>query len=245
MEYMASDIILPHHLEKRRPACIFGGTNGSPCLCAGIMNNAYVTHWQPDIAISGRGFACFLSVVRGLLHRRGGRQAALLRLRAYAAGAEGGAGALLPPHGGVSLAVPAHRVPTKIPVYIIGHSFGGWNAAHLCRRLADGGYNVRMLVTLDPVGGGLVSRIGHGLYARPQVAPHAAFWVNVSCRPRGGNVSDVVASLGRRWYPQAGPDVYHESPRSHADVQAMFTEAVWQGRSALDMLEADIRDCLL
>lgn len=134
---------------------------------------------------------------------------------------------------------------TKIPVYIIGHSFGGWNAAHLCRRLADGGCNVRMLVTLDPVGGGLVSRIGHGLYARPEVAPHAAFWVNVSCRPQGGNVSDVVASLGRRWYPQAGPDVYYESPRSHADVQAMFTEAVWQGRSALDMLEADIRDCLL
>ena len=134
---------------------------------------------------------------------------------------------------------------TKAPVYIVGHSFGGWNAAHLCRRLADGGCNVRMLVTLDPVGGGLVSRIGHGLYARPEVAPHAAFWVNVSCRPRGGNVSDVVASLGRRWYPQAGPDVYYESPRSHADVQAMFTETVWQGRSALDLLEADIRACLL
>ncbi|MBN6077661.1 hypothetical protein HYE59_08985, partial [Aggregatibacter actinomycetemcomitans] len=39
-------------------------------------------------------------------------------------------------------------------VYIIGHSLGGWNAAHLSRILKDKGYNVKMLITLDPVGEG-------------------------------------------------------------------------------------------
>ena len=143
--------------------------------------------------------------------------------------------------GNINVSVLTCIPGIEIPVYIIGHSFGGWNAAHLCRYLADAGYNVRMLVTLDPVGGGLVARMDHSLYARPEVSPHARFWINVSCRPRSGNVSDAVASLGRRWYPQVGPDVYHESPFSHADVADMFMEAVAQGRSAMDLLEADIR----
>lgn len=43
---------------------------------------------------------------------------------------------------------------TSIPIYIIGHSFGGvWNAAHLSKRLASMGYKINMLITLDPVSG--------------------------------------------------------------------------------------------
>ena len=41
-----------------------------------------------------------------------------------------------------------------IPIYIVGHSLGGWNSAHLCKHLVNNGYNIRMLVTLDPVGEG-------------------------------------------------------------------------------------------
>lgn len=39
-------------------------------------------------------------------------------------------------------------------IYIIGHSLGGWNGAHLSQILTDKGYNVDLLITLDPVGTG-------------------------------------------------------------------------------------------
>jgi pimeloyl-ACP methyl ester carboxylesterase len=46
-------------------------------------------------------------------------------------------------------------IPDKsAPVYIVGHSLGGWNGAHLSKILSEKGYKVEMLITLDPVGEG-------------------------------------------------------------------------------------------
>ena len=51
-----------------------------------------------------------------------------------------------------------------IPIYIVDHSLGGWNGAHLSQILADKGYKIKILVTLDPVGVGTIVRTISSVY---------------------------------------------------------------------------------
>ena len=106
-----------------------------------------------------------------------------------------------------------------IPIYIVGHSLGGWNSAHLCKHLVNNGYNIRMLVTLDPVGEGVIVYVGSDIYE---------------------DQSDKVADFGERWFPKNGPTIYYESKCSHAEVLRMFMENMLQDKSALDLLIEDI-----
>ena len=115
-----------------------------------------------------------------------------------------------------------------IPIYIVGHSLGGWNSAHLCKHLVNNGYNIRMLVTLDPVGEGVIVYVG------------AKIWINISCNPIYEDQSDKVADFGERWFPKNGPTIYYESKCSHAEVLRMFMENILQDKSALDLLIEDI-----
>lgn len=49
------------------------------------------------------------------------------------------------------------EIPSKqTRIYIVGHSLGGWNGAHLSAILSSLGYVVEMLITLDPVGEGVM-----------------------------------------------------------------------------------------
>ncbi|MGH8331170.1 MAG: hypothetical protein ACRER3_14185 [Pseudomonas fluorescens] len=41
---------------------------------------------------------------------------------------------------------------TSTAVYIVGHSLGGWNGAHLSSVLTDKGYKIRMLITTGSSG---------------------------------------------------------------------------------------------
>lgn len=131
-------------------------------------------------------------------------------------------------------------VNKKIPVYIIGHSLGGWNSAHLCKRLVNEGYNVRMLITLDPVGEGVLVYVGSDIYKNTELNPGAKTWINISCNPVDEDKSDKIADFGERWFPKNGPTIYYESKCSHVEVSQMFKEIILQDKSALDLLIEDI-----
>ena len=90
------------------------------------------------------------------------------------------------------------------PIYIVGHSLGAWSGAHLSQRLTEWGYRVEMLVTLDPVGSGLLVRLGSRIpYHRP--APRSRCWINVRAEPGRSSASDLVAQLGRKWHVAGEP----------------------------------------
>jgi pimeloyl-ACP methyl ester carboxylesterase len=76
-----------------------------------------------------------------------------------------------------------NNILSKIPdmataIYIVGHSLGGWNGAHLSSVLTDRGYNVRMLITLDPVGQGKMVYGLSNIY-KQEPKPKADFWINI------------------------------------------------------------------
>lgn len=65
------------------------------------------------------------------------------------------------------------------------------------------GYKVKALVTLDPVGEGMMVWLGSDIYlSKP--TPKAEFWINVRADAKKPDSSDGVADFGERWIPQ-GP----------------------------------------
>ncbi|SFB54659.1 hypothetical protein [Azotobacter beijerinckii] len=132
------------------------------------------------------------------------------------------------------LILPA--IPDKTtPIYIVGHSIGAWNGAHLSNRLSEWGYRVEMLVTLDPVGSGLLVRLGSRIpYRHP--APHSRLWINVRAEPGRSNASDLVAQLGRKWHVAGEPDIDEALDTNHANAWALFCNPLHDGRSAADRM---------
>ncbi len=121
------------------------------------------------------------------------------------------------------------------PIYIVGHSLGAWSGAHLSQRLTEWGYRVEMLVTLDPVGSGLLVRLGSRIpYHRP--APRSHFWINVRAEPGRSNASDLVAQLGRKWHVAGEPDIDEALDTNHANAWALFCDPLHDGRSAADCM---------
>jgi len=121
------------------------------------------------------------------------------------------------------------------PIYIVGHSLGAWCGAHLSQRLSEWGYRVEMLVTLDPVGSGLLVRLGSRIpYHRP--APHCHCWINVRAEPGRSNASDLVAQLGRKWHVAGEPDIDDALDTNHANAWALFCKPLHDGRSAADCM---------
>ncbi|MDV7210198.1 alpha/beta hydrolase [Azotobacter beijerinckii] len=121
------------------------------------------------------------------------------------------------------------------PIYIVGHSIGAWNGAHLSQRLSEWGYRVEMLVTLDPVGSGLLVRLGSRIpYHRP--APRSRCWINVRAEPGRSNASDLVAQLGRKWHVAGEPDIDEALDTNHANAWALFCKPLHDGRSAADRM---------
>ncbi|QRY82335.1 alpha/beta hydrolase [Pseudomonas sp. PDNC002] len=114
------------------------------------------------------------------------------------------------------------EIPTRsVPVYIVGHSLGAWNGAHLSKILTDKGYRVEMLITLDPVGNGFWVWLGSDIYlSKP--TPVASFWINVRAAAVHPNMSDSVAEFGERWIPE-GTDIDIAADINHADADRMFT----------------------
>jgi pimeloyl-ACP methyl ester carboxylesterase len=133
------------------------------------------------------------------------------------------------------------EVPEKsTPVYIIGHSLGGWNGAHLSSVLTDKGYKVKMLITIDPVGQGKIV-YGISTIYRRKPEPKAGFWVNIRAdKIKNRDISDTVADFGEQWEITSGPDVSGRVDVNHADADVMFDKKLDGGKSARQLLADSI-----
>lgn len=122
-----------------------------------------------------------------------------------------------------------------IPIFIIGHSLGGWNGAHLSQILTDKGYKVKMLITLDPVGEGFLVYTGSNIYmTKPK--PKADFWINLKAVPSKPDQSDGVAEFGERWNVKTGPTINNEADINHYNAKKMLTIKLTSGKSACQHL---------
>lgn len=121
------------------------------------------------------------------------------------------------------------------PVYIIGHSLGGWNGAHLSAVLTDKGYRIPCLVTLDPVGEGKIVWGVSSIY-RQEPKPKAEYWVNVRADAKDWNFSDLVADFGEQWDMKSGPNMNGRVNVNHADAWVIYTSVLQSGISARDAL---------
>lgn len=108
----------------------------------------------------------------------------------------------------------------SMPIYIIGHSLGGWNGAHLSSILTDLGYSVEMLITLDPVGAGLVKLAADIYFSEPK--PKAKFWINLRAEAKSFDASDRVARAGSQWMVKNGPNLNYIAPIHHAEAGKKF-----------------------
>jgi pimeloyl-ACP methyl ester carboxylesterase len=126
------------------------------------------------------------------------------------------------------------------PVYIVGHSLGGWNGAHLSAILSDAGYSVEMLITLDPVGEGFFVSLGSDIHAsKPK--PVAKFWINLRAKPKKPDQSDGVAEFGERWTVTEGPQLNYICDVNHYDAKKMFLAPLKDKKSAGDYMLESIR----
>lgn len=121
------------------------------------------------------------------------------------------------------------------PIFIIGHSLGGWNGAHLSQILTNAGYKVKMLITLDPVGEGFLVYVGSNIYPR-KPKPKSDFWINLKAVPTKPDQSDGVADFGERWNVTQGPNINNEADLNHYNAKKMFTIKLSTGKSACQYL---------
>ncbi len=137
-------------------------------------------------------------------------------------------------------------IPNKknIAIYIVGHSFGGWNGAHLSQLLSDKGYNVDMLITLDPVGTRRGVKLISDIYWRIPY-PKANYWININSAPDDHHRDDFIASLGGQWKPKSGMQINYTSNYHHRQAGLMFQEALGGSNgSCSDLLARSIENYL-
>jgi hypothetical protein len=128
------------------------------------------------------------------------------------------------------------NIPSKsCPIYIVGHSLGGWNGAHLSRILSEAGYTVKFLVTLDPVGQGFWVWVGSDIY-KSEPSPIAETWINIRANSSQPDSSDGVAKFGEHWTITDGPTMNKTIDIHHASAGWMFIEPVQGTKSACDLI---------
>ena len=118
------------------------------------------------------------------------------------------------------------KIPNKegTSIYIIGHSLGGWNGAHLSKILSDKGFAVDMLITLDPVG----TKVGVTLFSdiywnTPK--PKCSYWINIYSDSNTFELDNIIADIGGQWKPTSNNvTINYETNFQHALAGKMFTE---------------------
>ncbi|GFM91584.1 alpha/beta hydrolase [Pseudomonas cichorii] len=129
-----------------------------------------------------------------------------------------------------------NNIPNKsCAVYIVGHSLGGWNGAHLSRTLSEKGYTVKFLVTLDPVGEGFLVWLGSDIYFS-EPSPVAETWINILAESTNPDASDSVADFGEQWIMTSCPTINKTANIHHASAGQMFIEPVQGAKSARDLI---------
>ncbi|WP_438002367.1 hypothetical protein WMF26_24955 [Sorangium sp. So ce185] len=116
------------------------------------------------------------------------------------------------------------RIPTRdTAVYVIGHSLGATNGVHVVLHLLRKGFNVVMLVTLDPVSGINLYRVYE---ARTPQHSGPFEWINISARSDLKDGSDGVAGAGAPWDLSGASSVDVNVLRNlhHGEARRMFFE---------------------
>lgn len=127
-------------------------------------------------------------------------------------------------------------------IYLIGHSLGGWNSAHLSRQLADANYTVKMLITLDPVGKGSLVQIFSKIHSKPELEPKSNMWINVIANPESDNSSDNIADFGEKWnIPNSYTAINEAVNVNHESAIGLFISKLSLNQSALDLLIEDLK----
>lgn len=135
------------------------------------------------------------------------------------------------------------------PVYVIGHSLGGWNAVYTASFISRSGNNIRMLMTLDPVGtkngvhwiSELYKPNEQGLYKGNKYR-----WYNIRNNSKKKDFSDIVASAGGQAVIVSGSfgnaDSTIDVNINHRFAKAMFTAKLYDknNKSLLDILKNDV-----
>ncbi len=137
------------------------------------------------------------------------------------------------------------KIPNKnTSIYIIGHSLGGWNGAHLTDKLSKKGYKTNMLITLDPVGEGLFIKFADIYNEAPKVISNT--WINIRCNPEDYGFSDIVADLGNQWDPNEDEPTYNViTSANHLDADDIISTKVFNNYSALELLIKSIQGSLI
>ena len=124
-------------------------------------------------------------------------------------------------------------------VYIIGHSLGGWNGAHLSGKLTENGYKVHLLITLDPVGEGIGIRSISDIplkYPRSQ----AGYWINIEATGKQ-QLDDVIARVGNKWEANEA-DVSKKCNTNHGSASKMLNDKLLDhNKSVADFIITSIK----
>ncbi|MBX9268342.1 hypothetical protein [Chromobacterium violaceum] len=149
------------------------------------------------------------------------------------------------------------QIPSrKTKIYLIGHSLGGWNSAHLCYKLTGKRYDVGFLLTLDPVGEGAIVRFFSDIYKERPGRPGADYWINLryeqsmldviadGINPKKKN--DSVLDFTPNWIADAGvkwnvdsrydPDINQRVKINHGITLAAINEKLTIGQSAWEIM---------
>jgi len=147
-------------------------------------------------------------------------------------------------------------------IYIIGHSLGAWNGAHLSCLLASQGFKSTFLVTLDPVGMGNhefdwaahLMKQAH-IYSQPPL-PVTHKWINVcgfrielTERRFSDTFGDWVAWAGGQWLINQenfdGMLIANElTDIPHRDAEGMLGYSTQLGYSAYYAVQQSILDTI-
>lgn len=92
-----------------------------------------------------------------------------------------------------------------------------------------------MLITLDPVGEGIIVGTFSDIYYDTPI-PKAGFWINVFVSPEDYNFSDFVADLGGQWLPKQEPDISYITKENHLDADLIFQDKINSQKSAEEYL---------
>lgn len=138
------------------------------------------------------------------------------------------------------------KIPSiKSDVNFIGHSLGGWNSAYASSLLNGMGYEVNILITLDPVGVDPTVRIPSDIY-NDTPNPISETWIDIFSNPDNFNFSDFIADFGVQWIPEFGlVDYYEEVGFSHEQAGKMYFDTqLDNAQTPHEMLCSSIKEYL-
>lgn len=98
-------------------------------------------------------------------------------------------------------------------IVLIGHSYGASTAAKMVAK----GYQVKLLITLDPVGWAAVPLANIPL--------HCQYWLNFRAAKTNANFANIVARIGG-WWQHAPRDIAHQHIDVDADHALMVSRAL-------------------